>query len=81
MKLIAKTREGTEYLHSRSNCYFAHDSSAKKMCEMLNGSRYKLNDSSEKWQVYDFDYSQTLYVEEELFLSRGVLKSRVWVGV
>ena len=76
MKLIAKTQEGTEFLHSRTDCFFAPDSSAKRMCDQLNHIRYSLGSSSEKWWVYDYDYTQQFYVTKELFFSRGSLKSR-----
>lgn len=46
------------------------------MCEQLNQSRYRLGSSSDKWWVYDYDYTQQFYVTKELFFSRGALKSR-----
>lgn len=67
-KLIAKTIKGKEYIHSRSQAYFA-DKDADKICEALNKVKYQLKDD-ECWHVYDYDCNQTAYVEQVISLTR-----------
>ena len=74
MKLIAKTRIGTEYYHSKVNAYFAPETSAQKMADLLNKNRHDLKDG-ETWHVYDEDYMQQFYTDKRLYFSRGKLKS------
>lgn len=68
-KLIAKTRIGKEYMHSRTHAYFA-DKDADKICKMLNETKYKLKDG-ECWYVYDYDFTQDWYVEQNITLTRA----------
>ena len=74
MKLIAKTRIGTEYVHSKINAYFAPDTSAQKMADLLNKNNYDLK-PGEIWYVYDQDYMQQFYTDKRLYFSCGKLKS------
>jgi hypothetical protein len=67
-KLIAKTRIGKEFMHSRSDAYFA-DKNADKICEALNRARYQLKEG-ECWHVYDYDFTQDWYVEQVISLTR-----------
>ena len=68
-KLIAKTIKGKEYVYSRTHAYFA-DKNADQICEALNKARYQLKDG-ECWHVYDYDCSQTAYVEQAISLTRA----------
>ena len=68
-KLIAKTRSGKEYMHSRSHAYFA-DKNADRICEALNKAKYQLKDG-ECWHVYDYDFTQECYVEQVISLTRA----------
>jgi D-lyxose ketol-isomerase len=68
-KLIAKTQESKEYLHSKSNAFFAN-ANAQKIADILNKNQYKLSDG-EKWYVYDYDYTQDFYVGYRIFIARN----------
>lgn len=68
-KLIAKTRIGTEFLHSKKDAFFA-SSNAQRIADILNENRYQLKDG-ETWHVYDLDFSQTVYVDKRIFKSRN----------
>lgn len=76
MKLIAKTQKGLEFMHSRNDSFFAPNSSAQKMCDILNKDKYHINSDSETWFVYDYDFSQNDYCFRKLSLYRGSLKAR-----
>ena len=76
MKLIAKTQKGLEFMHSRNDTFFAPNSSAQKMCDILNNNKYHINNDNETWFVYDYDFSQDLYCFRKLSLYRGSLKAR-----
>lgn len=67
LKLIAKTRIGKEYLHSRTHAYVV-DKNADKICKMLNDARYNLKEG-ECWHVYDYGYAPS-YVEQAISLTR-----------
>ena len=67
-KLIAKTLIGKEFMHSRSDAYFA-DENADEICKTLNKARYQLKEG-ERWHVYDYDFTQTAYVEQVISLTR-----------
>ena len=68
-KLIAKTIIGREFMHSRSDAYFANKN-ANRICDALNETKYKLKEG-ECWHVYDFDYGQTAYVEQVITLTEA----------
>ena len=67
-KLIAKTRIGKEFMHSRSDAYFV-DKNADRICEALNKAKYKLKEG-ECWYVYDYDFTQEWYVQQVISLTR-----------
>jgi phage antirepressor YoqD-like protein len=72
-KLIAKTRIGTEFLHSTKDCFFA-SANAQRIADILNDNKYQIKDG-EKWHVYDFDFSQSYYVDKRIFRSNtGAIK-------
>lgn len=75
-KLIAKTIEGREYVHSRKSCFFA-ERNAKAICDALNAEKYNLN-SGEKWHVYDYDFSQALYCSRKITINRDKTRLRVY---
>lgn len=72
-KLIAKTIEGKEYLHSKKDAYFAPKTSAEKIANILNKNRYLLKDG-EKWHVYDYDFTHDFYVTSRLYIYKGQIK-------
>jgi hypothetical protein len=67
-KLIAKTLTGKEFMHSRSDAYFANKN-ADRICEALNQAKYKLKEG-ECWYVYDYDFTQEWYVQQVISLTR-----------
>lgn len=73
MKLIAKTQKGTEFFHSKKEAYFAPDASAEKICAIMNEVKYKLNSDGEVWYVYDYDFSQEMYVTRRLRIRKGTV--------
>lgn len=75
MKCIAKTRTGTEFLHSRKNAYFAPDASADKIAKIMNDIKYQLA-NDEKWYVYDYDFTQADYVYRRLSIRKGIVTMR-----
>ena len=74
MKLIAKTQKGTEYLHSKNEAYFAPDASAEKICKIMNEVKFRLNSVNETWWIYDYDFSQEVYVTHRLRIYKGIVK-------
>ena len=74
-KLIARTQVGKEFLHSKKDSFFC-DRSAQRIADILNENKYKLADG-EKWHVYDFDYSQEMYVTSKIYIaSNGKIKAK-----
>jgi hypothetical protein len=68
-KLIAKTQEGKEYIHSKTSAFFA-SAKAQRIADILNKNRYKLSDN-EKWHVYDHDITQDFYVLKRIYISKN----------
>ena len=74
MKLIAKTQKGTEFLHSKKNAFFAPDSSANKICKIMNDVKFRIENENEVWHVYDYDFTQDMYVTGRLYIYKGQVK-------
>ena len=74
MKLIAKTRKGTEFFHSKQNAFFVPDSSANRICKIMNDVRFRLENDDEVWHIYDYDFSQDYYVTSKLSIYKGQVK-------
>ena len=74
MKLIAKTQKGTEFLHSKKNAFFAPDSSADKICKIMNDVKFRIENENEVWHVYDYDFTQDMYVTGRLSIYKGQVK-------
>ena len=74
MKLIAKTQKGKEFLDSKQNAFFAPDSSANEICKVMNDVKFRLKSENELWFVYDYDFSQDLYVTGKLSIYKGQIK-------
>lgn len=74
MKLIAKTQKGTEFLHSKKNAFFAPDSSANKICKIMNDVKFRIENENEVWHVYDYDFTQDMYVTGRLSIYKGQVK-------
>jgi hypothetical protein len=73
-KLIAKTIEGKEFIHSKTNAFFA-STNAQRIVDILNKNKYKLSADNEKWYVYDYDFMQDYYVEQRIFINnKGQIK-------
>ena len=77
MKLIAKTQKGAEFLHSKQNAFFVSDSSADKICKVMNDVNFRLQNDTEIWHIYDYDITQDLYVTGKLTIYRGQVKLKV----
>ena len=67
-KLIAKTVDGKEFLHSKDNAFFVL-ANAEKIVDALNLHRYHLQEG-EKWHIYDYDFTQDFYVKRRIFISK-----------
>lgn len=75
-KLIAKTQEGKEFLHSKKNTFFAN-SNAQKIVDILNKNKYQLQDG-EKWFVYDYDFMQDYYTQHNIYITnKGQVKAKM----
>jgi hypothetical protein len=74
MKLIAKTQKGTEFFHSKKNAFFAPDSSANKICKIMNDVKFRIENNNEVWHVYDYDFTQDDYVDSRLSIYKGKVK-------
>lgn len=74
MKLVAKTQKGIEFMHSKENAFFVPDSSAEKICKIMNDVKFRLKNDNELWFVYDYDFSQELYVTGRLSIYKGQVK-------
>jgi hypothetical protein len=76
MKLIAKTIKGKEFFHSRKDAAFAPESSANKICRIMNDERFRLNNENEVWHVYDYDFTMEDYVLYRLCIYKGIVKMK-----
>ena len=74
MKLIAKTQKGIEFIHSKKNAFFAPDSSANKICKIMNDMNFRIENDNEVWHVYDYDFTQDYYVASRLSIYKGQVK-------
>lgn len=74
MKLIAKTQKGTEFFHSKTEAFFVPDSSAIKICKIMNDEKFRLKSENEVWHVYDYDWMMETYVMYRLSIYRGVVR-------
>lgn len=74
MKLIAKTQKGTEFFHSKKNAFFVPDSSANKICKIMNDVKFRIENDNEVWHVYDYDFTQDDYVDSRLSIYKGKVK-------
>lgn len=74
MKLIAKAQRGKEFLHSKKDAFFAPDASAKKICKIMNDVKFRIKNDTELWFVYDYDFSQDMYVTGRLSIYKGQIK-------
>lgn len=74
MKLIAKTQKGIEFIHSKENAFFVPDSSANKICKIMNNTKFRLKSENEVWDIYDYDSMQETYVTHRLSIYKGIVK-------
>lgn len=80
MKLIAKAQRGREFLHSKENAFFAPNSSANKICKLLNDSKFRLKSENEVWHVYDYDLMQEYYVTQKISARNGKVFLKPYYG-
>lgn len=73
MKIVALSVKGKEFLFSYKNAFFAPDSSAQKMADILNKNQYKTT-SDTTWFVHDKQYGDTDRIFYKLYFNRGKLK-------
>lgn len=74
MKLIAKAPKGAEFFHSRKDAFFVPDSSADKICNIMNTEKFRLKNETEVWHVYDYDWMQQDYVTQRLSIYKGIVR-------
>ena len=79
MKIIAKTRTGSEYLYDPRTAHAVSNRSAEFIKSVVNTVEYKLKEN-EIWHVYDidkydaaFDYAQY----QRFSVYRGIVKE-IW---
>lgn len=75
MKVIARSVLGKEFLYTYNGAFFAPDSSAQKMADIMNANKFQLK-AGETWHVHDKQYGDDMKVYRKLFFSRGILKAR-----
>ena len=64
MKVIAKTRKGSEYCYNAASARKVSERSAQRILDIVNEMKWRLNDG-EIWHIYDvnqydraYDYAQ-----------------------
>jgi len=80
MKIIAKTRIGSEYLYSASSARKVSARSAETILKVVNEMRWRLKDG-ETWHIYDVDeYSAAYdYAQYQAFTIRnGIVTARCY---
>lgn len=73
--IIAKTRKGQEYFYSKMFAFSVPKTSAKKICDIVNASGWKLEDG-ETWHVYeiaDYELSYTYAAWQYFRIRKGVV--------
>ena len=58
--VIAKTREGSEFIYSAKSAHGVAKAKADEVCTVLNNLRWKLSDG-EVWHIYTVDEYDTAY--------------------
>ena len=62
---IAKTREGSEFIHSQEQAYFVPTASRQYICDQLNEVKWNLADG-EKWHIYENDWYTETFINKEI---------------
>lgn len=75
MKVIARSVLGKEFLYTYKGAFFAPNSSAQKMADIMNANKFQLKDG-ETWFVHDMQWGDDMKVFQKLFFNRGKLKAR-----
>jgi hypothetical protein len=76
MKIVAKTRVGSEFLYDARSAHKVSQAKAEKIRDVLNSVRYGLKDG-EAWYIYDADTYSTasVYAEGQSFrVYRGTVR-------
>lgn len=76
MKLIAIAPKGKEYLHSKTQAFYAPNASADKICKILNDTKFRLKNENEVWHVYDYDFTMNYYVNGRFSIYKGAVRLR-----
>ena len=74
MTIIAKTRQGSEYLYSAKSAHAVSKASAEYIRDICNQYKYRLNDG-ETWHIYDVDMYDIAYNVAQ------VQRGRVYRGI
>lgn len=75
MKIVALSIKGKEFLFSYKNAFFAPNSSAQKMADILNRNKYMITEDT-IWFVHDRQYEDTFKISKKLYFNHGKLKSK-----
>lgn len=73
MKLLAIAPKGREFLHSRQKSGYVSDASAQKICDILNKSKFMLQDGK-VWHIYYYDFTMSNYVFQKFTIRKGIVK-------
>ena len=76
MTIIAKTRQGSEYLYSAKSAHKVSKASAEYIRDICNKYKYRLNDG-EIWHIYDVDMYDNAYDVAQMQhgrVYRGIVK-------
>lgn len=71
--MIAKTYDGAEYMHSRSECYFVSNNAKQAICNKLNEIKWKL-ENGQKWHIYECKYGDDFYCDKVMKTRNGGIK-------
>jgi len=74
-KLIAITKTGAEFFHSKNNCFFA-STRAETIADILNKNKYKISEG-ETWHVYDYDFMQDQYVINRININKNTGRLKI----
>lgn len=79
MTVIAMSIKDKEYLYKASTAHTVSKSNARKICDMLNSLKYKLDDDH-VWFVHEVDKYDNAYIyaeRQKFTLYKGTLKEKL----
>ena len=71
---IAKTIEGSEFIHSKKDAYFVSTAGRLEICKALNDAKYQLK-AGEKWHIYKNDWYTETFIYRVLKRRNGRIYS------